>query len=96
MKARTPNSRLPAKPQDHASESQSSSISSTPRRARTRCVAKGGVQRARQRMILRLPFGVPLHANDEPRIIVIAQAFDHAVGRLCLHQGIGNLNALFA
>ena len=31
-------------------------------------------------MLFRLPFGVPLHADDELRVVVITQAFDNAVG----------------
>ena len=50
------------------------------RRARKHRLTEGGVQRARQRMLVGLPFGVPLHADDKLRIIVIAQTFDHTVG----------------
>jgi hypothetical protein len=37
-------------------------------------------------MLFRLPFGVPLDADDELRRVVVAQAFDHAVRRRRFHD----------
>ena len=37
-------------------------------------------------MLFRLPFSVPLYADDKLLIVVIAQAFDHAVRRHGLHN----------
>ena len=37
-------------------------------------------------MLFRLPLCMPLHANDELCVIVIAQTFDYAVGRRRLNN----------